>query len=191
MQQIGEYRLNLVEGGDRLSMTPINENFTKLSAFLSGGANMYLWTDPQGSYVTTLSADAYAGAEGYALLGRVGGGARMALVSYTGTGTWGEGSPCSVTFPFPPTLLVMLRCRSEGAAAGLLPAGSVSCGLILTHRLTESYVQGSGFDSSGLAVNSLGRLSADGLTFSWYSTVDADRQCNGAGEEYAVAALAF
>ena len=91
MQQTGKYQFNLVDDTDDFSPAPLNQNAQKTETLLAG--------------VEEDLAQLAAG------LGAGGHNARVALGSYTGTGTHGSGSPNTLTFDFTPAV-VFIGCSN-------------------------------------------------------------------------------
>lgn len=101
MRQTEEYKLNLLDGEDKLSPRPLNENMEKVEAALAANK-------------------ATAAAE---LLRAVGVGnhnARIACGTYVGTGTYGSDAPNSITVDFCPALVVVMTASGVSANAGFI-----------------------------------------------------------------------
>jgi hypothetical protein len=102
--------------------------------------------------------------------------AQIEAGSYTGTGTYGEGSPNSIVFSFIPKLVIVTRgdtATSIGVVRFLLWVGG---------EFTASNL-GNG--------NARHKVDLNGTTFSWYSDAnpDASRQMNSTDIEYFYMAL--
>ena len=106
-------------------------------------------------------------------------GAKIQTGSYTGTGTYGASNPCSLTFDFVPTV-VLIQQKAEGAECYLTVLNGVSKAMSFHSADNES--------SQSVAITW-----ADN-TMSWYSTAGmaSDRptyQLNQAATEYSWAAI--
>ena len=106
--------------------------------------------------------------------------ARMQLVSYVGTGTYGSSNPTSVTFDFAPK--IVLNLFSSVAISELQR--------LIVSKLTNSYVSGNGFSGYVSGYPSYGKKSSDGKSIYWYNTKSASYQINNAGVTYYLLALA-
>ena len=116
----------------------------------------------------------------------IAGRAQVATGSYTGTGTYGEGNPCSLTFDFAPKIVII-----TDQSSGLYPKGShwnSSC-FIWTYGQTTVYKYASN-------ITSYITCSLSGNTLSWYhgsQSIDdnkrASGQCNVSGEKYLYLAI--
>ena len=87
MQQTTKYQFKLIEGTDDFSPTPLNDNMEAVESQLS-------------ALETSLAGLADN-------LGTAGHNCRIATGSYVGTGTYGQSSPNSLTFPFPPLFVLI------------------------------------------------------------------------------------
>lgn len=95
MRQTEKYKLNLPDGGDRISTKPLNENMEKVEAAI-------------------LEAMAYGASELTKAVGSGGYNARIAFGSYTGNGRSGEDWPTGLEFDFKPVLVqIMGQDRRE------------------------------------------------------------------------------
>ena len=99
MQQTNTYQLNLVESTDTFSPQPINENTEAIDALFK---------------TQQLSIEACA---------------KMAVGSYTGTGTSGAAAPNTLTFGFTPKVLLVLA-----STAGLW--NEYQSSMLLIHPMT-------------------------------------------------------
>lgn len=120
------------------------------------------------------------------------------IVSYTGTDTYGESNPCSITFSFAPKLIMYLgdsrktinQYNKPGLNSIIIPAKSGTNVLdtairpfMLPSQLTTEYVQGlwigqnTGYDSKTQS-KTYAKKSADGKTMSWYTDESNDDQLN-------------
>lgn len=131
--------------------------------------------------------------------------AKIELVTYMGTGTYGSSNPNTVTFSFAPKIVLMLgkinivsstgELRYPEEYLGFLPA--TPYGLRLTamapSAMLTSYYQGTGFEwhtAGSKTVNTVyGKKSANEKSFTWYSTESALAQCNDSAWRYSVLAI--
>lgn len=81
MQQTETYKFSLIEGGDRFSPQPLNDNMDKVEQALKDCAQ-----------TVTALADSSV---------------KMAFGDYSGTGAYGSTTPTALTFDFEPKLLVV------------------------------------------------------------------------------------
>ena len=138
-------------------------------------------TAPAGGSVFTFTAQPVTG---YAAipagttieyLGKLGDKARMQVVSYVGTGTYGDGNQCSITANF--------KIKSAIMMYHYIPsAGSL---FMVSDELSTNYTSGIGFSEVN-ANYSWGKKSADGKTLFWYGTRSASGQFNESGKTYYV-----
>ena len=117
-------------------------------------------------------------------LGVLGDKIRMQIVSYIGTGTSGEATPCSITADFKfktAEYLGSLRGGSLSPAVTYIDARDK----VLSEAITTEFTAYSGFclDDSQ---NSFGKKSEDGKTITWYSRYNnrQSNQLNEAGVKY-------
>lgn len=96
------------------------------------------------------------------------------LVSYTGTGNYGAGNPCSVTFS---KAVDAIFCIGASQVTGYW-----STSVAMANEST-SYQQSHGF---GYVYSnySYGKKSADNKTYTWYNISDQWSQLNIAGQAY-------
>lgn len=109
--------------------------------------------------------------------------AKIATGSYVGTGTYGASNPCSLTFDFPPKLVMVLgpSANSNGVAnsSPLYCCATFACEALQSTYQERGYVS---FDVvSGGGANAYAKLS--GNTLSWYS-VSARYQLNARATNY-------
>lgn len=115
-------------------------------------------------------------------------GAKIQTGSYTGTGTYGESNPCSLTFDFVPKFMVMLAwVDASSNPIWKNISGDDSSAIIARDSLTSAYQQGIGFSVKRYSGNSYGRL--NGSAFEWYSNYSAVAQCNATDCTYCYAAI--
>lgn len=108
-------------------------------------------------------------------LGKLGDKARVQVVSYVGTGTYGDDNPCSITAGFKIKAAIMMYHYIPSA-------GSL---FMISDELSTNYTADVGFSNVN-ANYSWGKKSADGKTLSWYGTRSASGQFNDSGYKYYV-----
>ena len=115
-------------------------------------------------------------------LGRLGDKARVQVVSYVGTGTYGESNPCRLTFDFPPKVVMFLRGYKKGSTQfGNLTASHSDDNKIVTpESLVTTYTRYNGF---GGPFGSYAKKSEDGKTIFWYNE-QSSTQGNDTGYTY-------
>lgn len=104
-------------------------------------------------------------------LGQLGGGARIEVGSYVGTGTYGSSNKCSISFNSVPKMVFLGPSSNYGGVVKILWPGATKAG---------SY-----YNSSSLLTLT---WSDDNKTVSWYGS-DTENQCNKSGQTYRVYAL--
>lgn len=108
-------------------------------------------------------------------LGQLGGGARIEVGSYVGTGTYGSSNPNSLTFGFEPKIFFLV---SESWAT------NESINMPLYSSLGHGYLyRNSNYE------NRTANLSWNGKTISWYAGASATYQCNDSGKHYYYTAI--
>lgn len=120
-------------------------------------------------------------------LGKLGDKARVQVVSYVGTGTYGADNPCSLTFDFPPKVVMFLRGYKKGSNQfGFLTASHNTDNKVVTpESLTTTYTRYNGFGGN---FGSYAKKSEDGKTIFWYNE-DTSTQGNNSGYTYYFLAL--
>lgn len=118
-------------------------------------------------------------------LGKLGDKARVQVVSYVGTGTYGESNPNSLTFNFAPKIVkflfqVEVDIGNHSKIENFQQDGEQY--YMVSDRLTTEFVQGEGFGYNSYAVR--GKKSADGKTFTWYTNINSQTQGNQKGMKY-------
>lgn len=154
----------------------------------------YSDTYPSGFYL-----DKYQPVTGYAAipagttieyLGKLGDKARVQVVSYVGTGTYGESNPNSLTFNFAPKIVKFLFQVEVGIGNHSKIENFQQDGeqyYMVSDRLTTEFAQGEGFGYNSYAVR--GKKSADGKTFAWYTDIGSQAQGNQKGMKYYFVAI--
>lgn len=124
-----------------------------------------------GSYQPVIGHAAIPANTTITYLGQLGGGARIEVGSYEGTGTYGSSNPNSLTFGFEPQLVAIFNPAQNGNYAYKM--------FMLRNVLGASVLAGDG--------NNLGVIvtwSAKSVTWYTYQSKDADYQMNYPGETY-------
>jgi hypothetical protein len=116
-------------------------------------------------------------------LGKLGDKARVQVVSYVGTGTYGEDNPCSLTFDFVAKFIMELGSSSGKEGIYFPGEGGVAT---IPNFLDNDYRSRCGF---GDLAYSWCKKSTDGKTITWYSTRDQYKQENSAGVTYYYVAI--
>lgn len=98
--------------------------------------------------------------------------AKMSTGGYTGTGTYGAGSPNTLSFDFEPKLVFITGHRSTGADSNYIETA-------LLIRPFTMYT--ANLVASGIALGSVGW---DGKSVSWHSETNAHNQSNVSGRQY-------
>ena len=144
-------------------------------------------TYPAGFYL-----DKYQPVTGYAAipagttieyLGKLGDKARVQVVSYVGTGTYGESNPNSLTFDFVAKFIMELGSSSGKEGIYFSSEGGVAT---IPNFLDNDYRSRCGF---GDLAYSWCKKSVDGKTITWYSTRDQYKQNNSSGVTYYYVAI--
>ena len=139
-------------------------------------------------YVNSSDANAYppAVSDGYTYtaLGQLGAKVQIATGSYTGTGTYGESNPNSLTFGFEPKLVIVWFAYQPSGNYGLMPASTSS-----SFAWERSFIYTKGQCRTQIYYNNTSypnELSVVGNTFSWYTTSNnaSHGQLNQSGVTY-------
>lgn len=125
-------------------------------------------------YVNSPDPNAYPVDDGYTYtaLGQLGNKVQIATGSYTGTGTYGESNPNSLTFDFAPKMIIAVYGGKAYNGQLYYPI------LMLLNPLdawVNSYSGNSGIGGAKTVVT------WSGNTVSWYSTADVNSQLNASG----------
>lgn len=121
-------------------------------------------------------------------LGCLGDKPRMQMVSYVGTGTYGSSNPCSLTFDFPPKIVIFIDyVHTSGTSRGNHYINNYSniyyeMTRMTTEKLTDDYTQNNGF--GGYSSQLYGKKINGGKTITWYAQSDSNYQGNSAGFIY-------
>lgn len=112
-------------------------------------------------------------------LGKLGDKARVQVVSYVGTGTYGESNPCSLTFDFVPKMVIIST------------AANMTFAFFNTGILSGNFANKNVFSVVSTSITNRSYVSAkkDGKTISWYSTNSPDSHFNVSGAKYNAIAI--
>lgn len=146
---------------------------------------------PSNAVFATNTIDRYQPVTGYAAipanttieyLGCLGDKARVRVVSYVGTGTYGADNPNSLTFDFPPKVVMFLRGYKKGFTQfGRLTVSHSDDNKVVTpESLATTYTRYNGF---GGPFGSYAKKSEDGKTIFWYNE-QPSTQGNDTGYTY-------
>ena len=112
-------------------------------------------------------------------LGKLGDKARVQVVSYVGTGTYGENNPNSLTFDFVPKMVIISTAQNMTFA------------FFNTGILSGNFANKTVFSVLSASITNRSYVSAkkDGKTISWYSTSSPDSHFNVSGAKYNAIAI--
>lgn len=122
-------------------------------------------------------------------LGKLGDKARVQVVSYVGTGTYGENNPCSITADFKIKVAMMLMFSAAAYGITNLLATSSSVTIVITSIMGTEYKNYYGFTSDKYNYPAYGKISEDCKTFSWYGLDSRGDYYNTSGYTYYVLAI--
>ena len=118
-------------------------------------------------------------------LGKLGDKARVQVVSYVGTGTYGENNPCSLTFDFAPMVVVLLGIVDPNGKLRSIHEWDVNYIDIRIPSVTPTtFTAYYGFGQTTYVAYQFGRVSTDRKTFYWYGSKSAFSQLNESGYVY-------
>ncbi len=112
-------------------------------------------------------------------LGKLGDKARVQVVSYVGTGTYGSSNPNSLTFDFVPKLLFVMMNATTKTSVGAYP---------YANGWENMFIWAYGVSKTTVSRYELS-FEQNGKTISWYSYQSDDRQCNWSGVKYTAVAI--
>lgn len=110
-------------------------------------------------------------------LGKLGDKARVQVLSYVGTGTFGKSNACSLTFDFAPNRIFWLGITDSSFVSHVNPA-----------KLSTNYSQTNAIGSTKSGQRYT-KISEDKKTIMWYQTASSYYQLNDKGVDYAVVAI--
>ena len=115
----------------------------------------------------------------------------MQVVSYVGTGTYGQNNPSSISVDFPIKVVITLwplRSNKLTFYVSRNSAGYAYYGSILainTDTLSTDYQKGRGMETNlGNTSGNFGRISPDKHAIYWYSTYNETYQLNNLGDTF-------
>lgn len=158
---------------------PVAQQTSPIAPFVAGMV-YFIPSNATFSKSGHLYIDRYQPVTGYAAipagttieyLGKLGDKARVQVVSYVGTGTYGVDNPNSLTFDFVPKC-VFLQCVDYGPYRTFLIRGA----MYVNFKLSEG-------------TSSQNHISWNSKTVSWYSTSYVEYQYNEAGRKYIALAI--
>nr|DAU65985.1 MAG TPA: hypothetical protein [Caudoviricetes sp.] len=116
-------------------------------------------------------------------LGKLGDKARVQVVSYVGTGTYGSDHPNSLTFDFVPKVVMFLRGYKKGFTQyhSLCSTYDTDIPVIVTADLSENFTSFNGF---GYYNDAYAKKDTTGRVISWYNIKSALNQANENGITY-------
>ena len=142
-------------------------------------ADLPIFTGASGALVAKTIADAKT------LLG-ITVDAQIVTGSYTGTGTYGVSSPCSITLASEPKIMqiwVKYSTNFYGSdSGGYYVISSVLLSALPNDNTYYTVYVPSATNAASRSIKL--KKSTDGKTVSWYSTIDAMQQCNHADLVY-------
>lgn len=113
-------------------------------------------------------------------LGKLGDKARVQVVSYVGTGTYGSSNPNSLTFDFVPKLVIVALSKDKSNNPNVMPSPSDGW------KNMFLWIYGMKITST---TNSEIHFINDGKNLSWYAYSYASSQCNESGSAYTAVAI--
>lgn len=113
---------------------------------------------------------------------------KIAVGSYSGTGTYGEKSPCELTFDFEPAVVLVYKKSDLGFLFGTISNRREANAFIALQGSAQATRQGYVTDSTNSTITD--HFIWDGCTFKWYSSGSGDyAQMNAVGVEYGYIAI--
>ena len=198
---VSEYSANEFKNkfaGKFVRMTRINSGYTGGAGWLwesTSTPSIVIYIPKDATFVRAdrkMSVDRYQPVTGYAAiparttieyLGKLGDKARVQVVSYVGTGTYGKDHPSSITFDFVPKIAIAITYTHVNQSNENIDSTMVFD--MLTTNMHDYY----GFSAAAFNYPSYGKKSSDGKTFSWYNTHNAYTQLNESGNKYYILAI--
>ena len=164
------YNLNQWEAADKVLRTDFNEDNAKIDAALKANADAIAAETAARTAAVNSKADQSAlNSLSQAVAGL--GNCQVWTTSYTGTGTYGEDRPKSITCPKPPLLVVVAGER--GHLLFLQRGQDIVTGLKPVQADPGVWIY----------------ASWSGSSVSWYTAIDAVEQMNSSGQHYFVVAF--
>lgn len=122
-------------------------------------------------------------------LGKLGNKAKVQVVSYVGTGTYGENNPCSISVNFPMKAIVFLARfytndeKKKISKYFVNPNYYNDVSSILVEEVPKTYSPSLGLGNNEFS-NNFGKRSKDRKSYYWYNTNNESDQGNSAGVIY-------
>lgn len=122
-------------------------------------------------------------------LGKLGDKARVQVVSYVGTGTYGKDNPCSISVDFPMKAIVFLARVYTNESDKKISTYFVNSSYtndvssVLVEQVPTTYSQSLGLGNNYYS-NNFGKRSKDRKSYYWYNTSNESDQGNFAGTIY-------
>lgn len=159
--------------GAILGQTPDLGAYANSVQLTTTGSSTYTLTLPDGTDIVSGVSEA---------LGLPNTFTRMQIVSYVGTGTYGESNPCSITADFPIKVLLFIGAIDKSSMmSDSFPNEPTN--FMISDALSTSFSLGKGICLSYNS-SSYGKKSFDGCTFYWYHDISDDSQANNSYSRY-------
>ena len=113
-------------------------------------------------------------------LGKLGDKARVQVVSYVGTGTYGSSNPNSLTFDFAPKMVIVALSKDKSNNPNVRPEPN--------DGWSNMFLWIHGMAMTGISQSTI-YFTNDGKKLSWYASDYADSQCNESGSVYTAVAI--
>lgn len=162
-------------------------SLTNCGVPFSSGSVVFLPADAVVS--GTVDIDRYQPVTGYAAipagttieyLGKLGDKARVQVVSYVGTGTYGSGHKNSLTFDFVPKLVIVALSKDKSNNPNVMPSPQ--------QGWSNMFLWIYGMKMTKTSSSELHFIN-DGKILSWYAYNYASNQCNESGSAYTAVAI--
>lgn len=108
---------------------------------------------------------------------------KIEVISYVGTGTYGESNPNTITCSFPIKAILMIARQNSSGYASI--SGYLAQTYIVSNALSTSYTYDTGLLSDTRDGSAYGKISSDYKQYSWYAFA-ANDQFNNSGNTYYV-----
>ena len=108
---------------------------------------------------------------------------KIEVISYVGTGTYGESNPNTITCSFPIKAILMIAYQDSSGYVSI--SGYIARTYIVSNVLSTSYTDGTGLLSDTRDSLGYGKISSDYKQYSWYA-FDDYKQFNERGTTYYV-----
>ena len=108
---------------------------------------------------------------------------KIEVISYVGTGTYGESNPNTITCSFPIKAILMIAYQDSSGYVSI--SGYIARTYIVSNVLSTSYTADTGLLSDTRDHSAYGKISSDYKQYSWYA-YDAYDQFNSRKTTYYV-----